>query len=170
MGRNIMVLSSIKTILYEKNRPGFQFVKYAVCGGVAYATDILTFFMMAWLFFPALTEDDMLVRFFNMPIEPVSADGRTFNFIIGNLFAFLVSNMTAYILNVMFVFKAGKYSRLMELGMFYLVSGISIGIGVAIGALLIEWYGLSTSFSYIAKSVSAIMINFVVRKTIIFHG
>ncbi len=160
----------VKKILLEKNHPGLQFFKYSMCGGFAFATDIVTFFLVAWFFFPALTEGDILVRLFHLQVEPVAENIRTVNFILCNLCAFIVSNMAAYILNVLFVFRAGKHGRWKELGLFYLVSGVSIGIGVGIGVVLIGVFALETTFSYIAKSISATMINYLARKYIIFHG
>ena len=160
----------MKKILFGKDHPVFQFFKYSMCGGVAMATDMVAFFLVAWLLFPALTENDVLVRLFNMQIEVVPEGVRTTNFIIGNTIAFMVSNMTAYILNILFVFKAGKHSRWKELGLFYLVSGISVGIGVLVGVVLIQGFGLSTTSSYIAKAVSTTLINYAARKFIIFHG
>lgn len=134
------------------------------------AADMTTFFLVAWLWFPALTEDDILVRLFNLPVESVGAETRTVNFVIGNAIAFMISNMTAYILNILFVFRSGKHSRWKELGLFYLVSGLSVGIGVLVGVVLIKGLGLSTTSSYIAKAVSTTLINYVARKFIIFHG
>jgi putative flippase GtrA len=163
-------MTLLKKILVEKNHSGIQFLKYAMCGGVAFATDMVTFFLVAWLLFPALTETDLFVRIFNMQIEPVAEGTRSVNFVIGNGIAFMVSNMTAYILNVLFVFKAGKHSQAKELGLFYLVSGISVGIGVLVGVVLIEGFGLSTTSSYVAKAVSTTLINYAARKFIIFHG
>jgi putative flippase GtrA len=141
-----------------------------MCGGIALGTDMVVFFLVAWLFFPALTENDLLVRVFNIQVESIPENVRTINFCIGNVIAFMVSNLTAYVLNVLFVFKSGKHSRWKELGLFYLVSGVSVGIGVAIGAVLIQVFGLSTSSSYIAKAVSTTLINYAARKFIIFHG
>jgi putative flippase GtrA len=163
-------MTFLKKILMEKNHPGIQFMKYMMCGGFAFAVDIVTFFLMAWFLFPALTEDDVLVRLFHLGIEPVSDSVRTINFIICSALAFLISNMTAYVLNVLFVFKAGKHGRWKELGLFYLVSGISIFIGTAVGALLINQFGLSTTSSYVAKAVAATLINYAARKFFIFHG
>lgn len=160
----------VKKLLEEKNHVGFQFLKYSMCGGIALATDMVVFFLVAWLFFPALTENDLFVRVFNIQVESIPENVRTINFCIGNVIAFMVSNLTAYVLNVLFVFKAGKHSRWKELGLFYLVSGVSVGIGVAIGAVLIQVFGLSTSSSYIAKAVSTTLINYAARKFIIFHG
>ncbi|WP_168433229.1 GtrA family protein [Pontiella sulfatireligans] len=157
-------------MLHEKDHPGIQFLKYVFCGGCAFAADVVTFFIVAWLFFPALTEDDVFVRIFGLQVAPVDEHLRVVNFRICTGIAFLVSNMTAYVLNVRFVFKAGKHSRWKELGLFYLVSGISIVIGMEAGAMMIGVFGLSTSFSYMAKAVSATLINYAARKFFIFHG
>ena len=84
--------------------------------------------------------------------------------------AFMASNLTVYILNILFVFKSGKYNRWKEVGLFYLVSGISVGIGVLVGVVLIEGFGLSTTYSYVAKAISTMLINYAARKFFIFHG
>lgn len=159
-----------QNILLGKNHPGIQFFKYSVCGGTAMAVDMVVFFLVAWLLFPALTENDVLVRLFNIKVETIPEHVRTLNFCIGNGIAFMVSNLAAYILNVLFVFRAGKHSRGKEIGLFYFVSAISVGIGVGIGAVLIQGFGLSTTFSYIAKALSTTLINYAARKYIIFHG
>jgi putative flippase GtrA len=160
----------VKKLLVQKDHAGFQFLKYAVCGGIAFATDMIVFFLVAWTLFPALTENDLFVRVFNMQVEAIPDHVRTINFCIGNIIAFAVSNLTAYVLNIFFVFKAGRHSRWKEMGLFYLVSAVSVGIGVAVGAALIQFFGLSTSTSYIAKAVSTTLINYAARKFIIFHG
>ena len=160
----------MQKILLEKNNAVIQFFKYSFCGGIAFSVDMIVFFLVAWLLFPALTETDPIVQLFNIQIESIPEQVRSLNFIIGNAIAFVVSNMTAYILNILFVFKAGKHSKLKELGLFYLVSGISVGIGVMVGVVLIEGFGLSTSSSYVAKAISTTMINYAARKVFIFHG
>ncbi len=163
-------MGSVKKIILDKNHSGIQFVKYSLCGGTAMAVDMLVFFFVAWLLFPALTETDVLVRLLNLDVVVVPEYLRTINFCLANVIAFMLSNLTAYILNVLFVFKAGKHSRRKELGLFYLVSAISVGFGVGIGVLLIQGFGLSTTFSYLAKAVSTVLINYAARKFIIFHG
>lgn len=163
-------MNFMKKILLEKNHPGIQFLKYSACGGFAFAADLITFFLVAWFFFPALTDDDVLVRLFNLSVEAAPEGSRMVNFVICSAIAFLVSNFVAYILNILFVFKAGKHGLLKEFSLFYLVSGISIGIGVAVGAVLIQSFGLETTYSYVAKSISATLINYAGRKFFIFHG
>jgi putative flippase GtrA len=161
---------SLKKSPLEKSRVGIQFMKYSLCGGFALGVDMVAFFLVAWLLFPALTQDDVLVRLFNMQVDPVAENVRVVNFRISNVCAFMVSNLVAYLLNVRFVFKAGRHSRWKEIGLFYLVSAISVAMGVEFGAMLIKGFGLSTTFSYIAKAISTTLINFVARKFIIFHG
>jgi putative flippase GtrA len=161
---------TLKKILHEKDHAGLQFFKYFVCGGVAFATDVILFFVVGWLFFPALKEDEFLVRLFRIQVEAVSDAERSRNFILCSAIAFLISNLIAYILNVLFVFKAGRHGFWKEFGLFYLISGISIAIGTGLGALLVYSLGLSALFSYVAKAFSSTMINYSGRKFFIFHG
>ena len=160
----------MKNLLFEKNHIGIQFIKYSLCGGTAMAVDMISFFLVAWLLFPALTENDILVRMFNIDVEPMPDFVRTLNFCIANAIAFMISNLTAYILNILFVFKAGRHNRWKEVGLFYLVSAISVGIGVGIGAALIAAFSMSTTVSYIAKAISTTLINFLARKYFVFQG
>ena len=163
-------METLKKILLDKNHAGIQFLKYSLCGGFAFATDMFTFFICGWLFFPALKNDEFLVTLFNIHVDTVSDAERSVNFIICSTLAFLISNFVAYVLNILFVFKAGKHSFWKEFGLFYLVSGISIAIGTALGACLVYALGLSALFSYVAKAFSSTMINYAGRKFFIFHG
>jgi len=161
-------MSHLKTFLKNKDHIGVQFIKYAFCGGVAVFADIVAFFLLAWLVFPALTSDETIVKLFHLDIVEVPKHIREINFVIANGLAFLISNTVAYLLNILFVFRSGKHSRLKEMGLFYLVSGISVGLGTGIGYLLIHSFGFTSSISYVAKAISTMLINFVARKFIIF--
>lgn len=163
-------MKKLKQLLLEKDHAGIQFLKYGFCGGVAMMTDMFVFFFAAWLLFPALSEDEWLVRLLNLSIDPISDFARMINFWISNLLAFVVSNLVAYVLNLLFVFKGGRHSRWKELGLFYLVSASSIVLGTALGAVLIQFFECSTAFSYLAKAVAAVLINYVMRKFVVFKG
>lgn len=162
-------MAVLKKLLQEKDHTGVQFFKYAVCGGFALSTDMIVAFLIAWLWLPALKGSEFIVQLFNLQYEVVPEETRTLNFILGSAMAFMVSNLVAYVLNVLFVFKSGKHSRLKEAGLFYLVSGISVGIGVAIGATLVRM-NFPFGWSYVAKAVSTTLINYAARKFIIFQG
>ena len=124
----------------------------------------------AWLVLPALTADDGLVRLLGLPITPVTEHVRLIHYVVNRTITFLFSNMTAYIANVLFVFKPGRHSRIKEIALFYLVSGISYVIGTGLSALLIKVYGVTTTTAYLVNIVSSLMINYVCRKFLIFKG
>jgi len=160
----------LKEFLKNKDHTGIQFIKYAFCGGIAAGSDIIAFFLLAWLVFPALVPDETIVKLFHLEIVEVPKHIREINFALSNGLAFLLSNTVAYLLNIIFVFRSGRHSRLKEMGLFYLVSAISVGLGTTIGYLLIHFFGFTSSVSYIAKAISTTLINFLVRKLFIFKG
>jgi len=160
----------LEKILRGKSHALAQFFKYVLCGGVAMLSDMVVFFLAAWLVVPCLTADEGLVRLFDLDVPTISDSVRTFRFCVANGLAFIVSNLVAYLLNVRFVFARGRHGRVTEIALFYLVSAVSVGLGTAGGALLIRLFGLSTSVSYVAKVVATTLINFAARKFIIFKG
>ena len=154
--------------------PIIQFVKYGLVGVVATGVDMCIFYLFSWRIIPALQKSDPLFKILSkfihkeIWIAEVSEIVRGRRFIINSTIAFLFSNLTAYALNIMWVFEAGKHIWYIELLLFYFVSGISICIGMFLGWGMIRMLNLSTSFSYVGKLISAMMINFVCRKYIIF--
>jgi putative flippase GtrA len=163
----------IHLFLTNKEHPLLQFIKYGLCGGLATVVDVTVFFLFTWLVFPALGDADPfadLLRFFGLEVQTVSDAVRSRNFVIDSMICFVFSNLTAYILNVLFVFKAGKHKRHHELMLFYVVSIVSLVLATFAGWLLITVFGLSTTWSYAAKMVFALLINYAGRKYFIFHG
>ncbi|MBC8207114.1 MAG: GtrA family protein [Kiritimatiellales bacterium] len=160
----------IDAFLEEKDNTVIQFLKYGICGGIATGVDMVAFFLLAWLAFPALAQDDILVKLFNLSPEPITEVIRGRNFVIDSILCFLVSNMIAYILNVLFVFKGGKHKRHHEMLLFFAVSTVSLILATLAGWVLISVFGLGTTWSYIAKMVAAVMINYAGRKFFVFHG
>jgi len=147
-----------------------QFIKYAFAGGVATITHIFTFHLIAWKFFPALQEKDHAVRLLNLSIRKVSDATRSKNSMISNFIGFLISNMVAYITNVLWVFEGGKYSFIVEIILFYCVSGISILLGTMLMGFLIKRFGILTTYAFGCNIVTAVIINYAVRKFFIFNG
>ncbi|MBC8453718.1 GtrA family protein [PVC group bacterium] len=112
--------------------PLIQFIKYGIAGGISTVVHIVIFHFCAWKIFPALQEKDWAVRIFKLSVAPEDDGLRSRNSMIDNAIAFIFSNMTAYIVNIFWVFEAGKHHWLVEIGLFYLVSGVSIVIGTSI--------------------------------------
>ena len=147
-----------------------QFVKYALVGGLATAVHIVIFHLVAWKIFPSLQERDHAVRLLGLKIRQVNDATRSRNSMIGNFIAFLVANMVAYICNVLFVFQAGKYHVVIEILLFYAVSGLSAALGTMLMGVLIRRFGLLTTYAFGANIVTAVMFNYVMRKFFIFNG
>ena len=147
-----------------------QFIKYALAGGLATVTHITIFHFIAWKIFPSLQEKDHAVRLFKLAIHKVNVTTRARNSMIGNFIAFLIANMVAYITNILFVFQGGKYPIVIEILLFYAVSGISAFLGTILMGVLIKRFGLLTTYAFVANIFTSVMINYAVRKFFIFQG
>lgn len=147
-----------------------QFVKYGFSGGIATIVHIFIFYILAWKFFPALQENDFITVTLGINIVDVNESTRSINSMLSNGGAFLCSNMVAYIINVFWVFQGGRHNKIIEIGLFYLVSGISVAIGTSLMGFLINYYGIQTSYAFGVNIFSAVMINYGMRKFYIFKG
>lgn len=150
--------------------PLIQFIKYGIGGGLATVAHILAFHLCAWKLFPALQAEDTVVRLFRIPVRPQDDAARSRNSMIDNGLAFVLSNLVAYLVNIYWVFEPGRHSRLVEIGLFYLVSGVSIALGTVLMGFLIRRYGVRTTYAFVSNLVTAVLINYAMRKFVIFKG
>ncbi len=165
-----MLMACLKKILFEKNHTGFQFLKYSLCGGLAFATDITVFYLVAVFVFPALTQTDIFAQLLGLDLEPVSEPLRLRNFWIGKSMSFVASNLVAYTLNVLFVFKGGKHKMHHEIALFFAVSFAAFLLGTWSGDALIRFFGAQTTVSNLTAIVFATLFNYAGRKFFIFRG
>jgi len=163
-------MTIIEQLTGREAGPLVQFLKYAIGGGIATAVHITLFHLCAWKLFPALQENDWAVRLFRLRTAPEDDRIRARNSAIDNGIAFIFSNLTAYLINIWWVFKPGKHGVLVEIVLFYLVSGVSMVIGTSLMGLLIRRYGVRTTFAFGANLVTALLINYAMRKFVIFNG
>ena len=147
-----------------------QFIKYGISGCIAVAAHILVFHLVAWKIFYALQSNDWFVRLFNLPIRELDDGTRSQNSMLSNVFAFMISNLVAYIINVYWVFVPGRYHWMVEIVLFYLVSGASLVIGTAIMGFLIRRFGMLTTYAFGSNIFTALLINYAMRKFFIFKG
>ncbi len=154
----------------RESGPVVQFIKYALCGGIATAVDMAVFFFMAWKILPALRDTDPLARRLHLQVRPVEESRRASRFVVNTAVAFLFSNLTAYLLNTAWVFTPGRHGPGAEVALFLAVSAASVCIGAAVGWGLIRWFHWSTSLSYVSKMAAALLLNFAGRKWIVFQG
>ncbi len=147
-----------------------QFVKYSLSGGVATVVHITLFHLLAWKVFPALQENDYAVAVLGLSVAELDVETRSLNSMLSNGVTWIFSNLTAYLLNIFWVFESGRHSRLIEIGLFYLVSGVSMVVGSGLMGFLIRYYNMQTTYAFTANLVSALLINFAMRKFVIFKG
>ena len=150
--------------------PVVQFIKYGIGGAIATGVHIVFFSLMAWLVLPCLTSRELVVKLFGLPVTEISDSLRATRAAVGNLVAFLFSNLTAYLINILWVFKRGRHHWVIEILFFYAVSGVSMIIGTSVQTLLIRLYGMTTEIAFGANLVSALLINYGMRKFVIFKG
>jgi len=147
-----------------------QFLRYAISGCVAVTTHILVFHLVAWRIFSALERDDWFVKLLKLPAPDLDDVTRSRNSMKANAIAFIVSNFVAYLINIYWVFVPGRHHWIVEIALFYLVSGVSIVIGTALMGFLIRRFGMLTTYAFGSNIFTALMINYAMRKFFIFKG
>jgi putative flippase GtrA len=152
------------------HNPVVQFIKYGIGGCTATAVDIIVFYVLSLWVIQAVGPDDIIIKYIPVQVQEISDAVRANRFTINSSIAFLFSNLTAYLINIFWVFEPGRHKWYVEMGLFYLVSGIAIVIGTALGWVAINFFGWSTTISFGTKAIAALMINYVARNFFIFKG
>jgi putative flippase GtrA len=164
------MLTFIKKHLSHDAHPLVQFLKYGIAGGLATATHITLFFLCGWFLLPCLTQDDITVKLLGLTAPGISEATRAWNAGFCNALAFVVSNCFCYVLNRLFVFRPGKHHWALEFLLFFAVSGVSMVIGTSIQTFLITHQGIQTTPAFGANIACALLINYAMRKFVIFKG
>ena len=154
----------------DGHTPLVQFIKYGIGGCLATTVHIGLFYLMALKFLPALSSNDVIAGLLHLSVPEVSNALRARNSMIDNTAAFLFSNLTAYLINIYWVFEPGRHHPVLEFLYFYLVSGISVVIGSSLMGYLIHSYGITTTHAFLVNVVVSLLINYVVRKNLVFKG
>jgi putative flippase GtrA len=163
-------LNIVNQLLASETGNFFQFIKYAISGCIAVSVHILVFHVVAWKLFFALQADDWFAKLLNLKMQQLDDVARSRNSMKANAIAFVISNLVAYVINVYWVFIPGRYHWIIEIGLFYLVSGTAIVIGTAVMGFLIRRFGILTTYAFGANIFAAFMINYGMRKFFIFKG
>ena len=162
--------SLVQQFTGRQHTPLVQFIKYAIAGGIATGVAILIFYACAIVLLPALSQQDPVIRLLGLHPLGISDAMRAKNSLCANGIAFIFSNLTAYLINIFWVFESGRHNRVVEILLFYAVSGVSFVIGSALMGYLIHHYGMLTTLAFGANIVTSLLINFVLRKCLIFKG
>ena len=154
----------------REHTPLVQFIKYGIAGVIATLVHTVIFFFCSWQFLPALGSNDPLALLFHVDMPEVADAIRARNATWNNLIAFFFSNLTAYLINIKWVFEGGRHHRLVEIGMFYAVSGLSLVTGTFLQWILIHYHSWPTSFAFGINILVSLLINYGLRKFVVFKG
>ena len=91
--------------------------------------------------------------------------------ISNNVIAFIVSNSVAFWLNSKYLFQPGRHSKVNEILLFFLISGISFTLGLfSIKKIftLIESNAAVEHFANLTFIVCSASVNFICRKFLVF--
>ncbi|MBU4200479.1 MAG: GtrA family protein [Verrucomicrobia bacterium] len=160
----------LQQFFQRKASPLIQFIKYALSGCVAVLVNMIVFYLLAWLVLPALGPEDPVVKITGLAVLPLDDAMRAQRAVIDNCIAFIFANLVAYLLNIYWVFEPGRHHKVIEISLFYAVSGMSFAIGTALMWMLIHYLSFTTTIAFGAELVSAALINFAMRKFVIFKG
>lgn len=159
--------NDLKTILSrirERRVPGLiQFLVYASCGAMATVAHTGLVFALSLSVLPAVK---------GMIVDGVVLDEaiRKHNLLLNNTIAFPVGCIVAYFTNILFVFTPGKHSRIKELALFFGVAACGFFPGLWIIDFLVSRYGVPSAFAQCAFILTSFLVNFFMRKFVIFKG
>jgi putative flippase GtrA len=157
-------LKTIFTRIRERRVPPLmQFLTYAMCGVMATVVHTGTVTVLSLTIFPAgkgMIVDGMVLD------EAV----RKTNLLINNCVGFPLGCIVAYITNILFVFTPGKHSRLKELALFFGVAACGFFPSLWIIDVLVGRYNVPSIVAQCAFIVTSFLVNFLMRKFVIFKG
>lgn len=157
-------LPTLWSSLIDRNaHPFLQFIKYGFCGVAAAVAHNGVMLALSISVFPA--GKGMLVDG-----QAISEAVRSHNLVLNNAIAWPFGTLVAYLLNVAFVFTPGRHSKWMEWVLFWIVSAIGFFPGAFVVHWLAEDIGLSSTVSQLGFVFTAVIVNFLCRKFVIFKG
>ena len=159
--------NSFKTIvarIHQRNVPSLiQFSVYVMCGLMATVVHNGLVIILSLTVFPA--GKDMIVDG-ALLAEAV----RKKNLLLNNTISFPIGCIVAYFTNIFFVFTPGKHSRMKELLLFFGVAACGFFPGLWVIDFLVGRYNVPSVFAQCAFVITSFMVNFFMRKFVIFKG
>ena len=160
----------MRRFLSHDSGPFAQFVKYGVIGVLSTCVQMVGFYLLAATCLKCLGADDWAVRFLGLPSVEVSDGLRAFRAAVATAGGFTVANIFCWMMNRLFVFKPGKFRWYVEFLMFFGVAALATVVALGVQSLLIKYFGMMTTAAVIVEVVASFLMNFFVRKFVIFKG
>ena len=147
---------------------GLQIVRYGIVGAASTLVQMGVFYVLAATLLKCLGPDDVMVKLFALPAAYVGDGVRAFRAAIAQGAGFTVANVFCWIMSRRYVFVPGRHRWPVELALFFAVSLVAFGTGVALQSIAINWLGWQTTFAALLEVASSLAINFIIRKFYVF--
>ena len=168
-------MRELKRILSHESGPFWQFVKYVAIGVMATIVQTGLFYLLASTCLMCLGADDWAVRYAGLPSASFSGHeawyaSRGMLAAYATAVGFFVANVFCWMMNRWFVFRPGKFRWYAEFGMFFGASTLATLIALGTMKVLIDSFGMMTTFAVVVEVVVSFCVNFFIRKFYIFKG
>ncbi len=134
----------------------WQWIRYGIAGGMSAAVDLGVFYLLACWALPCLD-------------SAMGDEIRACRFVVDKTAAFVFANGFSYWLSARWVFTPGRHSRVTEITLFFVISTLSYLLGAQIGRWLISDFALATELAAVVCIGAATVMNFAMRKLIVFR-
>ena len=148
----------------------WQLFKYGVIGAFATVINLAVAGLFASYVWPCLGADDFLVKHCGAPSVAIPDASRAALAALCNFVGFFIANLVCWLLNRKYVFMPGRHRWFVEYALFLAGSGFAILCGTAVIWVLVKFYGVATSYSFVINVAASVAINFIVRKFFVFKG
>ena len=150
-----------------------QFIRYTLVGLVSLIVHYTAFLMASFFLFQAFGPEDKIIQLLNVTVDSIDTDKRSLNYFIDYfLIGFTIATVVNYYLSVKFVFEGGKYKKQTEILLFIATNAMVQGLVSLLAYVSIKLFGdhAPSSTVSVLSIVFSVMINFVVRKKVIFKS
>ena len=165
-----MNIEPIRKFLSHEAGPFAQFVKYGAIGVASTCVQTGIFYVLAATVLKCLGPDDWAVRFAGLPAVELADGVRAVRAAVATAGGFVVANVFCWLMNRRFVFRPGRYRWFVELGMFFGTATLATVIALAVQSVLTRYAGLMTTAAVLIEVLVSFLVNFFVRKFVIFKG
>lgn len=148
----------------------WQIFKYGVIGVIATVINLVVAELCAAYVWPCLGPDDLFVMHFGFSSAAIDDALRAELAVYCNFVGFFIANIVCWLLNRRYVFTPGRHSPFVEYLYFLAGSGFAIACGSVVIWVLVRYYGMQTTYSFVINVLVSVSVNFVVRKFFVFKG
>lgn len=161
---------NVRHFLSHESGPFAQFVKYGAIGVFSTCVQMFWFYLLAATCLKCLAADDWAVQFAGLPSVEITDGVRAFRAAVATAGGFAIANVFCWIMNRLFVFRPGKFRWYVEFALFFGVAAFATVVALGVQSLLIRCFGMMTSAAVVVEVLVSFLMNFFIRKFVIFKG